>query len=207
MRCLTLSLLACCLVAPLCLPAAEEEGFRPLWNGKDLEGWEGRTDLWSVVDGAILGNSPGLKENHFLVTKEEFKNFELRFEVKLHEPTANSGVQFWSQRVTDSTEMIGFQADIGPGYWGCIYDESRRRKMMATPKPETVKEIVKDREWNHYTVRAEGSKITLSINGTETVSYVEEDAEIPRNGRFGLQVHSGNPFKIEFRNLRVKTLP
>ncbi len=207
MRCLTLSLLACCLVAPLCLTAAEEDGFRPLWNGKDLEGWEGRTDLWSVVDGAILGNSPGLKENHFLVTKEEFKNFELRFEVKLHDPAANSGVQFWSQRVTDSTEMIGYQADIGPGWWGCIYDESRRRKMLAAPDAEKFKGVVKDKEWNQYVVRAEGDKITLSINGTQTVSYVEEDKDIPRSGRFGLQVHSGNAFKIEFRNLRVKTLP
>jgi hypothetical protein len=179
---------------------------KPIFNGKDLTGWEGRTDLWKVVDGVIVGESPGLKENHFLVTAEDYGDFELRFEVKLHNPKENSGVQFRSQRLPNSTEMIGYQADIGPGYWGSLYDESRRRKIIAAADPDVVAKTVKSGEWNEYVVRAVGSKITLTINGTKTVEYDEPDAAIARTGKIGLQVHSGGPFKIEFRKLTLQPL-
>jgi hypothetical protein len=179
---------------------------KALFNGKDLTGWEGRTDLWKVVDGAIVGESPGLKENHFLVTAEEFGDFELTFEVKLHNRKENSGVQFRSQRLPNSTEMIGYQADIGPGYWGSLYDESRRRKILAAANADVIAKVLKPGEWNKYVVRAVGGKITLSINGTTTVEYDEPDAAIPRTGKIGLQVHSGGPFKIEFRKLMLQPL-
>lgn len=179
---------------------------KSLFNGQDLTGWEGRTDLWKVVDGAIVGDSPGLKENHFLVTTEEFGDFELRFEVKLHVPKENSGVQFRSQRLPNSTEMIGYQADIGPGYWGSLYDESRRRKILSAADPEVISKTLKVGEWNEYVVRAVGPKITLSLNGTKTIEYDEPDAEISRKGKFGLQVHSGGPFKVEFRKLTLLPL-
>jgi hypothetical protein len=179
---------------------------KSLFNGKDLAGWEGRTDLWKVVDGVIVGDSPGLKENHFLVTTEEFGDFELRFEVKLHNPKENSGVQFRSQRLPNSTEMIGYQADIGPGYWGSLYDESRRRKILKAADPEVIAKTLKVGDWNQYVVRAVGSRITLSINGVTTIEYDEPDASIPRTGKFGLQVHSGGPFQIEFRKLMLESL-
>jgi hypothetical protein len=193
------ALLAACLVCcGFSLSAAEP---KPLFNGKDLTGWEGKAELWKAEGGAIVGVSEGLKENHFLVTTEEFGDFELRFEVKLHQPNGNSGVQFWSQRLPNSTEMIGYQADIGPGYWGSLYDESRRRKVLAAANPEVIAKTLKVGDWNEYVVRAVGDRITLSINGTTTVDYREPDAQIPRKGKFGLQLHSGGPFKIEFRKL------
>ncbi len=191
------------LLATTTLSAAEE-GFTPLFNGTDLTGWEGREDLWKVADGVISGVSPGLKQNHFLVTKDEFSDFELRFEVRLHNPKENSGVQFRSQRLENSTEMTGYQADIGPGYWGSLYDESRRNKILAAAKPEVIKQALKEGEWNHYVIRAEGKHITLSINGMTTIDYTEPDDAIPQKGKFGLQVHAGGPFQIDFRNIRIK---
>lgn len=185
---------------------AAEEGFTPLFNGTDLTGWEGREDLWKVTDGMITGVSPGLKQNHFLVTKEEFGDFELRFDVRLRNPKENSGVQFRSQRLENSTEMTGYQADIGPGYWGSLYDESRRNKVLAAAKPEVIKQTLKEADWNQYVVRAEGKHITLSINGETTIDYTEPDDAIPQKGKFGLQVHAGGPFQIDFRNIRIKTL-
>ncbi len=185
---------------------AAEEGFTPLFNGKDLTGWEGREDLWKVANGMITGSSPGLKQNHFLVTKEDFGNFEMRFEVRLQNPKENSGVQFRSQRLENSTEMTGYQADIGPGYWGSLYDESRRNKILAAAKPEVIKQTLKEKEWNDYVIRAEGKHITLSINGVTTIDYTEPDGAIPQKGKFGLQVHAGGPFQIDFRNIRIKTL-
>lgn len=177
-----------------------------LFNGKNLTGWEGKLDYWSVKEGVILGNSPGLKENYFLATTKEYGDFELRFEVKLHDQSANSGVQFRSQRLPDSTEMIGYQADIGQNYWGALYDESRRRKILAGPDPELIQKTLKPLDWNEYVVRAVGKHITLSINGVNTVDYLEADDNIARTGHIALQVHSGKPFQVEFRNITLKPL-
>ncbi|MDZ4684870.1 MAG: DUF1080 domain-containing protein [Planctomycetaceae bacterium] len=193
------------LIAMSALASAAEP--KSLFNGKDLTGWEGRADLWKVVDGAIVGESPGLKENHFLVTADEYGDFELTFEVKLHDPKENSGVQFRSQRLPNSTEMIGYQADIGLNCWGSLYDESRRRKFVAAADAEVAAKALKPSEWNDYVVRAQGGRITLSINGTKTVDYEEPDPAIPRTGKIGLQVHSGGPFKIEFRKLMLQAIP
>jgi len=177
-----------------------------LFNGTDLTGWEGKLDYWSVKDQAIVGTSPGLKENYFLATTEQYGDFELRFEIKLHDQTANSGVQFRSLRLADSTEMIGYQADVGQGYWGALYDESRRRKILAAPDAELIKKTLKPGDWNEYVVRAVGKHITLSINGVNTVDYLEPDDEVARTGHIALQVHSGKPFQVEFRKITLKKL-
>lgn len=177
-----------------------------LFNGRNLDGWEGNLDLWSVQDGAIAGISPGLKENHFLATKAEYGDFELRFEVKLHAPQENSGVQFRSERLPKSTEMIGYQADIGKDVWGSLYDESRRRKFVAQADPDVVAKLIREKEWNEYVIRAVGRHVTLSINSVNTVDYQEQDRAIPMKGKIALQVHSGGPFKVEFRKLRLTPL-
>jgi hypothetical protein len=194
------------LICTASLGFAAEDGFTPLYNGKDLSNWEGREDLWKAGDGMISGISPGLKENHFLVSKEEYGNFELRFDVRMPREQGNSGVQFWSHRVPNSTEMKGYQADIGVGYWGSLYDESRRNKLLATAKPEVLQKVLKDKDWNEYVVRAEGKHITIAINGETTIDYTETDDAIPLKGRFGLQVHSGGAFQVDFRNPRIKVL-
>lgn len=204
MRSLILAAGLCLLMSGLSPLQAEE--LQKLFNGTDLTGWEGNLDLWSVKDGAIVGTSPGLKENHFLATTKDYGDFELRFQVKLHDPAANSGVQFRSERVTDSTEMIGYQADIGKNVWGSLYDESRRRRFVAEADAELIARTVRDREWNDYVVRALGGHVTLAINGVNTVDYLEPDAKIPRTGKIALQVHSGAPFKVEFRNITLKPL-
>ncbi|MDA0833867.1 MAG: DUF1080 domain-containing protein [Planctomycetota bacterium] len=182
-----------------------EEGFVSLFNGKDLTGWEGNFDLWKVKDKCIVGDSPGIEHNQFLATIEKYDDFELRLEFRLKDGIGNTGVQFRSSRVKDSTEVRGYQADIGEKYWGCLYDESRRRKVLIQA-PEKLYDILKLDDWNTYVIRAEGSRVKLEMNGFETVDYVEDDAEIERDGIIALQVHSGPPLKIEFRNIRIKKL-
>jgi hypothetical protein len=177
-----------------------------LFNGQDLDGWEGELAHWKATDGMIVGTSPGLKENHFLATKDEYGDFELRFEVRLHADGENSGVQFRSQRVPGSTEMKGYQADIGKGVWGGLYDESRRRRFLAQPDPAVVARAVKPGEWNAYVIRAVGPKVTLSINGQTMVEYTEPDPSLPQSGKIALQLHSGGPFRIDFRGLELTPL-
>jgi len=184
---------------------AMEEGFAPLFNGKDLTGWEGDAKLWVVEDGVLIGRSTGIKYNDFLATAKSYGDFVLRFQVKLVENKGNSGVQFRSKRVPPpSHEVAGYQADIAPGWWGKLYDEARRNKVLAGPSDEVLAKALKPGEWNDYEVAAVGSKIELSINGVTTVRYTEEDEKIAREGIFAVQIHSGGPMEVQFRNIRIK---
>src|SRR5687768_2722953 len=111
----------------------------PLFDGKSFEGWNGDTaKTWRIVDGAIVGGSLTQKvpQNEFLATnRKDFRDFELRLKFKLvgTEGFVNSGVQIRSVRIdTPPNEMRGYQADIGdPTWWGALYDESRRNKVLA----------------------------------------------------------------------------
>ena len=199
--------LGCVVVgwAVLAFAGEAEEGFVPLFNGKDLTGWEGDAKLWIVEDGVLIGRSPGIKYNDFLATTKTYGDFILRFQVKLVDDKGNSGVQFRSKRVPPpSHEVSGYQADIAPGWWGKLYDESRRGKVLAGPTDEDLKKALKPGEWNDYEVAAIGNQIELSLNGVTTVRYTEEDEKIARDGIIAVQIHSGGPMEVQFRNLRIK---
>lgn len=187
------------------ISAADEPGYRSLFNGKDLSGWEGDTTLWKVEGDAIVGDSPGIKHNQFLCTKEEFGDFELKLEFRVKDGVGNTGVQFRTKKLPNTTEVSGYQADLGEKYWGCLYDESRRNKILVQASPELAK-VLKKGDWNEYIIRAEGDHITLKINGVTTVDYKEPDADIARSGIVALQVHSGGPMRVDFRNIRIKSL-
>lgn len=193
------------LIGWLTALSAEEASFEPLFNGKDLTGWDGDRTLWKVVDGVLVGDSPGIKHNQFLKTTRNYEDFELRLEFRLKDGNGNSGIQFRSKPVEDSTEVSGYQADIGEQYWGCLYDESRRRKVLAQAD-EKLNDVLKKDDWNDYMIRAEGDHITLAINGVKTVDYRELDSDIPRTGFIALQVHSGPPLRVEFRKIRIREI-
>ncbi|MBI3864590.1 MAG: DUF1080 domain-containing protein [Planctomycetia bacterium] len=202
------SLLCFCfaVAAAAAEPAAQDEAaFVPLFDGKTLNGWEGDTQLWKAEGGMIVGDSPGIKRNEFLATKKRYRDFELRLEFRLRKGEGNSGVQFRSQRVADSSEVSGYQADIGEKYWGCLYDESRRNKVLVQSPPELEAKLRKD-DWNSYVIRAQGDHIVLTVNGVTTVDYRETDDAIAREGIIALQVHSGGPLRVEFRSLRIREL-
>lgn len=184
---------------------ADEAGFVSIFNGKDLEGWEGDLKLWKAVDGHLVGDSPGIKQNEFLATKKNYSDFELRLEFKLHKGSGNTGVQFRSVRDPKSSEVSGYQADIGEKYWGCLYDEHRRNKVLVQAPAELEKSLKKD-DWNTYVIRAVGDHIVLKVNDVTTVDYHEPDEKIARSGMIAVQVHSGGPLKVEFRKLRIKDL-
>jgi len=188
--------------------AAKEEGFTPLFNGKDLTGWEGDKKLWIVEDGVLIGRSPGINYNDFLATAKSYGDFVLRLEVRLVKNDGNSGVQFRSKRVPDSHEVAGYQADIAPGWWGKLYDEARRNKVLAGPDDETLKKALKPGDWNAYEVRAVGNKITLKLNGTTTVDYTEPEPpeKAARSGIIAVQIHGGGPMEVQFRNLRIREI-
>lgn len=178
-------------------------GWVALFNGKDLTGWDGDRTLWKVVDGRIVGDSPGIRHNEFLATKIQYEDFELRLEFRLKDGKGNSGVQFRSKRLPKSRALVGYQADIGKGYWGCLYDEHRRRKVLVHA-PKSLAKVLKKDGWNTYVIRAKGDHIVMTLNGLKTVDYREPDKNIARKGIIALQVHSGPAMRVEFRNLRIR---
>ncbi len=183
----------------------EAAGFAPLFNGKDLAGWEGDTSLWSARDGVLVGDSPGIKANQFLATEASYGDFILKYTVRLVGDEGNSGVQFRSVRVP-GTEMAGYQADIGPGWWGSLYDESRRNQTLVPCAAKALEALHKG-DWNHVTVRAMGNHITVTLNGITAVDYREADPKIARDGRIALQIHAGGPMKVEFKDVLIQRLP
>ena len=183
---------------------ASTAGFVPLFNGKDLAGWEGDSRLWSAKDGMLVGESPGVEENNFLATEASYSDFVLSFSVRLLKDSGNSGVQFRSVRVPGH-EMSGYQADIGPGYWACLYDESRRNRVLVPAAPEALA-VLRKGNWNEYQIRAVGGEITLTLNGVLSAKYREDDPAIARDGRIAVQIHAGGPMKVEFKDVLIRDL-
>ncbi len=203
----------CFLVALLvCEPSWLSAAARPLFDGKTFAGWEGDTEtVWRIRDGVIVGGSmAGNPQNEFLATKESFGNFHLRFEYKLvgTEGFINGGVQFRSRRIEDPpNEMIGYQADIGAGYSGFLYDESRRRRFLAEADADFVARLERPGEWNSGEVVADGKQVLLFINGQRTSIWVEREEGIPLEGKIALQIHGGCKAEISFRNITIEALP
>jgi sugar phosphate isomerase/epimerase len=185
--------------------AASGETFTRLFDGKSFDGWEGNLKMFRIEDAAIVGGT--LKEkvphNDFLCTKKQYGDFELRLSFKTLGKGVNAGVQVRSQRVPNHFEVSGYQADLGDGYWGCLYDESRRNKTLAGPPAEDRGKPVKQGEWNRYVIRCQGPRIQLWINGTQTVDYVEKDPAIPRTGILGLQIHGGDPSEAWYKDIEI----
>src|SRR6266404_4053217 len=183
-----------------------------LFEGKTIEGWEGDTQrTWRIEKGALVGGSltETVPHNDFLCTTKEFKNFDLRLKVKLAGTGfVNGGIQFRSRRLKEPAfEMTGYQADMGEGYWGCLYDESRRNKVLAHTHAAIIKRIVNPNDWNDYIVRCEDRHIRLWLNGVLTVDYFEEDKEIPVGGFIGLQIHGGGKAEASYKDITIEELP
>lgn len=183
---------------------------RSLFDGESLAGWEGNPEMFRVVEGAIVAGTleRPIPHNEFLCTREEFGDFELRLEFKLLGQGANAGVQLRSRRVPDHHEVSGYQADLGDLFWGCLYDESRRNKVLMRPRDEpALLQALRRGEWNSYRIRCQGPRIQLWINDVPTVDYTEPDAPIERRGVLGLQIHGGPPSEAWYRRLELEELP
>jgi hypothetical protein len=206
------------LAALLALGPASAEGppakAKALFDGKSFAGWDGDTKkTWHVKEGAVVGGSLTEKQprNEFLATTKEYADFVLTLKFKLlgdaKKGFVNSGVQIRSQRIKDSHEMKGYQADLGEGYWGSIYDESRRNKVLAAADQEKMHKALKPGAWNEYVIRAEGRRIRTWINGVPGVDYTESDEKVPQVGRIGLQIHGGGPAEAWFKDIAIEELP
>ena len=203
-----------------------EEGFVSMFNGRDLSGWEGKPGAWRVEDGAIVGESteqnPCAKTHYIYWRGGEPTDFIMKCQIKL--VGGNSGVQFRSETRPDF-DTFGYQADFDAvNQWtGSLYqhrrgavvtrgnravikeDGSRQDTPFATP--EALAKKVKNEDWNDYEIIAQGSQVTLRINGELMCQVDDRDAKLAcKQGIIALQMHKGPPMKVYFRDLSIKIL-
>ena len=184
-----------------------------LFDGKTLNGWKtvdpANQRLWWVAD-SVIKSGDGIHKipaNTYLHTLKEYEDFEFRCLFKLTgDPKTgmiNSGIQYRS--VLEKGTIVGYQADIGDGYWGDIYDEHRRAKLVGGDL-STLRHVLNKDGWNSYIIRCRGNLHELYINGVKTCEYIEKDANIPRKGVIAVQIHSGGVAQVEFRDLTITEL-
>lgn len=216
----TVTLLFVALIGPMAtrISNAAEPPPRPgrsvtLFDGQTLAGWEG-SSLWRVEEGCLTGGSLTEKvpHNDFLASTRDYTNYIVRLQIRLLGTNGfiNSGFQIRSQRVPNSSEMAGYQCDYGePAWYGCIYDESRRNKVISGSDMSTLRPALNQdvQGWNDYVIRADGPRITTWINGALGADFYENDPAIPDWGKFGIQVHGGGRALVRVRNISVEELP
>jgi len=222
-------------LAVACSPsiqAADEGEWVELFDGKSLDGWKHSklgTAEYSVVDGTIKGETVEGSPNSFLLSKKQYDNFELEFEVKVHD-SLNSGVQIRSREktekdlansgkngkpATDLNRFFGPQVEIeaSPGQAAYIYGEATGLGWLS-PEPQDKEhshDHMKNGEWNKFRIVAKGSRIQTYING-ELVADLTQEAVYKSHpkGRIGLQVHGipkgTGPFDVYWKNIRIRKI-
>jgi hypothetical protein len=200
--------------AAMVLPAEAQNGWRPLFDGRTLDGWYpcNGTASFSVEDGAIVGRTVLGSPNSFLCAKETFGDFILEYEAKI-ESEMNSGVQVRSigDPAIKGGRVHGYQVEIDPSdraWSGGLYDEARRGWLHTLAGQDAARKALRKGDWNTFRVEAIGTSIRTWLNGVECANIVDD---LTPSGIIALQVHSvGNDKSrvgetIRFRNLRILT--
>jgi hypothetical protein len=206
-----------------------EEGFTPIFNGKDLTGWEGEQGFWSVEDGAITGATTSEKPldhpSYLFWRGGKPADFVLRAAFRFTGSWGNSGINFRSRELP-KWDILGYQADMetGPSYTGILY-ECNQREIVALRGQKVVihedgkkdvtsfadaaelQKTIKPNDWNEYEIIARGPEIILKINGVVTSHVIDsEKGKAASEGLISLQLHPGTPMKVQFKNLRIKNI-
>lgn len=215
------------------LPKPDAKGFISMFNGKNLDGWEGLPGYWSVKDGVISGHETRDKSKQtFLIYTAipEVSDFEMHFSYRFATDDGNSGVQFRSKIIDPKTDRVGgYQADFDGhgGYDGSIYDEAgvaggrgtmsnrgektvwtaeNKRENSKLPDAGQLHDLIKHKGWNDCVVTAHGNHITYRINGKLTTDLTDNSPKALKSGVIALQLHAGFTMEIQFKNLKIKPI-
>lgn len=212
--CALLVVLWACIAANTAVISAGDDlkGSVSLFSGTDLSGWHSRdAGIWRVEEGAITGGSLSgyVKRNSYLVTNEQYQNFDLTLKIKLTgtEGFINSGIQVRSQDAVEHEGMVGYQVDVGDGWWGKLYDEGRRDSVISlSAEMPAVQAVVKPNGWNLYRIRCENGHLQSWINGVAALDYREPLPNIPQTGHIGIQIHSGGKALVQVKDIHLTKL-
>jgi len=204
--------------APIVAPLKGESKTIELFNGKNLDGWVGYEDLWSVQDGVIVGkNTKPITHSTYLLTKEKFTDFRLLFSAKLVTSEMHSGVAFWGRVPPDSLKAKavaerGEHTYLGhlvmfPSGWG-MYDLFRRNGLPVPAGPGVQAGKGKQHEWNDIEILAQGNRVRVAANGKAIVDWRDPRVDYIEAGPIGLQLHSNKvPQEVQFKGLKIETFP
>lgn len=222
---LLVGLLASCLLAD-----HHEQGFHSLFDGKTLKGWEGKSEFWSVEDGAITGRTTKenpTKGNTFIIwrggTVDDFE-LRLKFRIVGH----NSGIQYRSKEL-DNFVVSGYQADFEAGdkFSGILYEEQGRgilaergqmtrvttvdgkknvEVIASLGDTKLINQVIKKEDWNDYKIIAKGNFLMHVINGRATVQVVDEGEQAAKSGILAFQLHQGPPMVVQFKDVRLRPM-
>lgn len=206
--------------------ASAQDDFKPLFNGKDLTGWDGNPELWKVENGEIVGTTTGpeqLAYNQFLIWRGgKVKNFELK--AKIRQKGNNTGIQYRSSENTDKKWSIrGYQCDIHPNapYRAMMYEEGGRGIVSQNGQsvvidPSGVKWLAGEHdaieadiaEWHEYTIIAKGNHLVHQIDGKTTMELTDfEEAKRSLEGLVAFQIHRGPAMEVHIKDVVLKELP
>jgi hypothetical protein len=195
--------------APVVPPRQGKSEAIELFNGRDLTGWVGHAELWSVRDGAIVGhNTEPVKVSTYLLTdRKDFTDFRLLATVKLVESEMHSGIAMWGRNAPEHGDKYTFAGHLVmfPSGWG-FYDLFGRGGLPVDGGP--AKKVGHQHDWNDLEILAQGNRIRLAVNGTQVVDWRDPKADAMYEGPIGLQLHSNMvPQEIHFKNLKLTTFP
>lgn len=231
------------LLVTMILASCESPDGSNLFDGKSLKGWEGPDSIFRVEDGCIVGGSSikTLAQSYYLCTEKKYDNFELTLKAKFKNTGKyeNAGVSFRAERAPNSTQVGGYQADMGhiepniiPLFsdfspsdmnspyplWGILVDEFRSNTsrypnndfapvvFLVMPDKKLIESIIKKDYWNECRVIANGPEIEIFVNGVLTAKYLEKEKWVPATGHICLQAHSGGPYEILYKDIRLRKL-
>ena len=207
-------------------PLSAQDGFKSLFDGKSLAGWDGNPELWSVEDGCITGKTKGpdhLTYNQFLIWRGGApKNFE--FHAKIKCSASNSGIQYRSKEVAGAKWAIaGYQCDIHPakGNFGSIYEERGRGVLVTNGQSVIIDDkgdkwlaaehdaVVADmKEWHEYAIIAQGNHLIQKVDGKVTIDLVDHDEKKRASeGLIAIQLHRGPAMVVQIKDVMLKELP
>lgn len=179
-----------------------------LFNGKDLDGWEGHQDLWSVKDGIIVAkNTEPIKVSTYLLTKEKYRDFRLTATVKLVQSEMHSGIAFWGKVAPERGDKYTYAGHLVmfPSGWG-MYDLYGRNGLPVDGGP--AKKVGKQHDWNDLEILAQGDRVRVAVNGKLVVDWRDPEPNRIKKGPIGLQLHSNKvPQEVHFKDLLLTTSP
>lgn len=194
--------------APVVPPRQGKSETITLFDGKDLDGWEGRDDRWSVQNGEIVGkNRDEQKVSTYLLTKRTFSDFRLTAKGKLVESEMHTGIALWGRKAPEKGDPYTYAGLLVmfPSGWG-MYDLYGRNGLPVDGRP--AKKVGKQHDWNDLEILAQGNRVRVAVNGAAVVDWRDPEPQRLKEGPIGLQLHANKvPQEVRFKEIVVETFP
>jgi Domain of Unknown Function (DUF1080) len=194
-------LLLMVLLYPIAPCSAADDDLQPIFNGKDLTGWQvpDPNPFWRVVDGVLIGENDPAMKGDVLYTKKAYKNFIFETEARWN-GEIDSGIML---RQPELQLQIGISRSLKKDMT-CSFYTNGKEKYPEAGQAKELNKYLKPGDWNKIRLEAKGDTFTAWLNGHQVVQYT--DSRYPNPYAIGLQIHPGLKMKIEFRNIRLKEL-